>query len=539
MTDWNKTLRLLPGYDPFRFEAGRYVFSEEVAERACAFFPACLTHMKGEKAGQPFELEGWQKALVGNIFGWFDPKTDKRRFREAFIFVPRKNGKTILAAGFANLFLFVDGEPGAEVYCAAADTDQARLVFTMAKHMVTSEPQLANRAKLYRSAIECPESMSTFRVISSTPDSKHGFNSHCNIIDELHAIPDPELVDVLMTSQGARSQPFTIHITTAGHDRQSICYEKYDYAGKVRDGVIDDPTFLPVIYEAGQDDDWTDEAVWAKANPNLGVSVSLDYLRRECQKAQDVPRFENTFRNLYLNQWTEQAVRFIAMHAWNGCAGEVDLDKLEGKPCWVGLDLGIKRDLTALVAVWKVGRKRVCYPWFWMPEDTARDAEKRDRVPYLTWARQGHIELTPGDVTDYGYVRKQVNAIAGRFKLSALGVDPYNATQLNQQLQDEDGLPVYEYRQSYPMFNDPTVTLEEDVTAGTLVHPANPVLDWMASNVEVKNDTAGNIKPIKPDRKDARKIDGIVALIMAIGTSLTAPEQKPSVYETRGVTRIA
>lgn len=467
--------------------------------------------------GQPFILEEWQRAIVCNLFGWLR-KDGTRRYREALIYVPRKNGKTELAGGLGCLMLFADREPGAQIYCAAADRDQARLVFTAARSMVQAEPELSSRAQVLLNSIVVPETSSVLKVISAEAYTKHGANAHGVIIDELHSQPNSELVDVLMTSTGARRQPLVIHITTADFDRESICNRKYDYARKVRDGVVDDPAFLPVIYDVPVDADWTSREVWAKSNPNLGVSVSVEYLTRECARAQVEPTYENTFKRLHLNMRTQQNVRWLTLEAWDRCNQPVDLERLAGLPCVAGLDLSATTDLTALVLVWGDQYSGVSiWPWFWAPEDKAPQREKKDRVPYLTWARQGMLELTPGAVVDYDVIRSRIGEISKRFGLHEIAVDPWNSTQLATQL-ISDGFEVVHFGQGFRDMSAPTKELERMVVSGNLRHGGHPILRWMASHVAVDSDAAGNLKPSKA--KSTERIDGIVATVMGIGRAM-------------------
>jgi len=424
---------LVPGYDPCAGKAvteGGCWFDLKAANLAIDFFAECLSFTTGQWMGEPFVLQPWQQAIVGHLFGW--KRADgTRRYREAFIYVPRKCGKSELAGGLGNYLAFADNEPGAQVYCAAADREQAKLVFNAAKTMVLNEPLLTKRAYLTQSSITVPETSSCLKVISAEAYSKHGFNSHGVIIDELHAQPNRELVDVLVTSTAARRQPLIIYITTADFDRESICNEKYDYAGKVRDGVIDDPAFLPVIYECTKDEDWTSPVIWRKANPNLGISVSEEYLTRECQRAQDSAAYENTFKRLHLNLRTEQDVRWLSLSDWDDSAGEpITIEDLAKRPCMAGLDLSTTTDITALSLVFPDPDEEsvIVLPYFWIPENGAQKREQRDRVPYLTWARQGHITMTPGDVVDYAVIRQKVNELSKIFDIRELAIDRWNST---------------------------------------------------------------------------------------------------------------
>lgn len=529
---------LVPGYDPAA-TAGDCTFDADRAKAAIDFFDLALCHIKGDKAAQPFTLEPWQEAIVGNLFGWYRPD-GRRRYREAFVFVPRKNGKSLLAAGIGLYMLFVDQEQGAEIYAAAAERDQAALVFDVAKHMVLRDALLAGQAKVYQKSITVEDRASFFRAISADADTKHGFNAHCVIMDELHAQRNRELHDVLMTSQGARTQPLFISITTSDYEREgSICNEKYEFATRVRDGVIDDPTFLPVIYEADRDDDWTDPETWRKANPNLGVSISQEYLERECARAQEVTAYENTFKRLYLNIRTEQAVRWLQLEKWDACAGAHDWrtlrTSLRGCQAWAGMDLASKRDLSALALLFKEHGRYQVVPFFWVPEDGARERQERDRVPYLDWIKEGLITATPGKRTDYDVIRRDVNALLKEFSFKEVALDPWNANQFGVQLSG-DGFDVIEFRQGFASMNEPTKELEALIVDGTLEHGGHPILRWMASNVSVRTDPAGNWKPDK--EHSSEKIDGIVAMIMALGRATIAPEYRESVYRTRGFVRL-
>lgn len=504
----------IPGYDPV-LTAGDCTFDHGAATQAIAFFRECLTFTAGQWRGKPFYLQPWQQAIVANLFGW-KRCNGMRRYREAFLYVPRKCGKSELAGGLGCLLTFADREPGAQVYCAAADREQARLVFNAARTMVLAEPELAARAQLYTNAIVVPATGSTLKVVSAEAYTKHGVNAHGVIIDELHAQPNRELVDVLTTSTGARRQPLIIYITTADYDRQSICNEKYEYACKVRDGVIEDPAFLPVIYEATREDDWTAPAVWQQANPNLGVSVSFEYLQRECQRARETPTYENTFRRLHLNQRTQQDVRWLSLEQWDAC-GTTPIDEaaLAGRSCYAGLDLSTTTDLSAFVLLFPDEDGGVTVvPRFWAPADNAAKRENRDRVPYQTWARQGLLELTPGNVVDYDVIRTRIKQLGEQFRINEIAVDRWNATQLCTQLQ-QDHFELVLFGQGFADMTAPTKQLEKLVLSRKLRHGGHPLLRWMASNVSVETDAAGNLKPSK--KKSTERIDGIVATIMALG----------------------
>lgn len=511
---WLDLFKLIPGYDPVATAGGCW-FDHKMADTVVNFFATMLVHIEGELAGKPFVLQPWQVAHVGCAFGWKRPD-GRRRYREVFDFEPRKNGKTAKVGGLINLVAFCDDEPGAQIYSAASERDQAALVYRQAKGMVLANPQMEAASKIYTTfkSIEYPNGV-VYKALSAEADSKHGFNTHFVVVDELHAQPDRELVDVLVTSTGSRRQPLIWYITTSDFNRPSICNEKYDYACKVRDGIIDDPYFLPVIYEAKPDDPWDSPETWKKANPNLGVSVSLEYLERECQRAKEIIAYENTFRRLHLNQRTETDVRAIQMEQWDACTGAVDAKLLAGRECYAGLDLASTTDLAAFVLFFPEGNSVL--PFFWAPKESARQRERRDRVPYEAWAKQGFLKLTEGNVIDYDVIRKDINDLGKQFDIRQIAADRWNASQIITQLQG-DGFEVVAFGQGFASMTAPTKELLRLVADGKLAHGKHQVLRWMASNLATETDAAGNLKPSK--KKSTERIDGQVALIMSLGVAM-------------------
>ncbi len=514
--DWPKVLGLIPGYDPWA-TAGECTFDAAAADHVVGFFSEMLVHVKGEWAGKPFVLAPWEQAIVGNLFGWKRPD-GTRRYREALVYLPRKQGKTICASGLALYTLFCDGEVGSECYVAAADREQAKLLWDVAKRQVLANTVLSGSCTVYQNSIVIESMGSSFKAISADANTKHGYNSQCVIVDELHAQPDRELVDVLVTSTGARRQPLVVYLTTADFERESVCNEKHAYATKVRDGIYDDPSFLPVIFEAKETDDWRDPEVWARVNPNLGVSLSREYLERECRRAQETPAYQNTFKRLHLNMKTQADVAWLDLARWDACAGEFHPDDLEGKPCWAGLDLASTQDLTALVLYFPEGHHVV--PFFWVPREGALRREQRDRVPYTAWAASGHLTLTEGNVCDYDAVRARIKELGEVFRIRGIAYDRWGAQNLVNQIKG-DGHDVVAFGQGYASLSAPTKELEKLVVSGVLRHDGRPVLRCCANNVMVETDAAGNVKPSK--RKSKEKIDGIVALVMAVGLASTEP----------------
>lgn len=507
-------------------------FDKKAADLAVAFFERLLVHSKGEWAGQAFALQGWQRDdIIRPLFGW--KRADgSRKFRTAYIEIPRKNGKSTLSAGLALYLLFADGEAGAEVYSAAADRDQARIVFDQAKSMIEASPALSKFSKVYRNAITTPKSAGSYRVLSADAYTKHGLNAHGIVFDELHAQPNRDLWDVLNTSTGARRQPLMIMITTAGYDRESICWEQHEYATRVLDGTIDDPSYFAYIAGASDDDDWTDPVTWAKANPGLGVTIKLDYLEAESRRAQNSPAYQNTFRRLHLNQWTSQDERWIDMAAWDAC-GQA-LPDLHGRECYGGLDLATTTDLAAFVLVFPPERDDEPYwvlPRFWIPGDNMLERERRDRVPYSAWARDGLIHATPGNVIDYSHILQTVIALRDEYDIREIAFDRWGATLISQQLM-EAGLEMVQFGQGYASMSAPTKELYKMILSGEIAHGGNRVLRWMADNVVVRQDPAGNLKPDKGRSRE--RIDGIVAAIMGLDRAVRH-EGGASVYETRGM----
>ena len=514
------TLKLIPGYDPWR-DAGDCRLDEKAAVDAIEFFPACLKHIEGELAGQPFALEPWQQAIIGNTFGWKRPD-GTRRYRVVSVFVPGKNGKTPLAAGMAIYVWICDREPGAQVVNFAYTRDQAGLLWRWTRGFIESEHELSSRVNIYKSThtMNLKENeASFFKTIACEDRGVHGLNLHAAIGDELHAIKDAEAVRVIKTRFASRTNPLLVFITTAGWDRHSICYEEYIYASKVRDGVVRDPYYLPIIYEAAEGDDWTDPKVWAKANPNLEKSVKIDYLKERCERAKKLPADENTFRQLHLNQWTEQAVRWIPMRAWDACDEPLDMDFLKGRLCIAGLDLASVRDTTALQLVFPVNETKKFHilTHIFIPEDGAREREDVDQVPYREWASRGWVTMTPGSATDYEYVYRKFAEYCGIYRVHELVYDAWSANTILNRIVKDMGFPEersVKHRQGVSM-SEPAKLFEGFVLKGQIVHGNNPVLRAQVSGAMIKKDQKENLELLKVSSQS--RIDAVVATVMAIG----------------------
>jgi phage terminase large subunit-like protein len=504
------------------------------AEKAIRFIERGLVHSKGRFAGQHFTLADWQKQIVSALFGQLNPD-GTRQYRTALIELPRKNGKTQIAAAFALYLLLADGEPGAEVYSAAADKDQARLVFGEAKRMLQASPVLADRAQVYRDAIFVPETQSVYRALSSDAPTKHGLNPHGVVVDELHAHQDRELWDVLTTAQGTRTQPLTVAITTAGYDRTSVCYDLHEYARKVRAGIVHDPTFYSVYYGAPDDADWTDRAVWRGANPALGDFLSEQFLETEFRQASELPARQNAFRQLYLNQWVSQSTRWIDLALWDENATHpIDEAACAGRTCYGGLDLASVSDLCAWVLEFPCGEDGAIdvLARFWVPD--AQLETSPNRHLYRQWKDDGWLLTTPGNAIDYGFIVKQVVEDARRFNLVSLNIDSaFQGIQVGQQLMDH-GIEVVAMNQTTQAYAAPTAECERRLKAHQIHHGGHPILRWNVDAAELTMDAEGRMKP---DRKRARehktKIDGVMAMLMALDRVMRS--EGPSVYETREV----
>jgi phage terminase large subunit-like protein len=513
-------------------------FDEDAGAHAIDWF-GFLTQPKGEWQGEPFILEGWQCFILWVSFGWQrKDSTGKylRRFRIVYVEVPRKNGKTCWAAG-VGLYLFVaDDEPGAEVYSAATKRDQARRVHESAVWMVKNSPSLRSRIGIYRDNLHVEKTNSKFEPVGADADTLDGLNVHGAIIDELHAHKTRAMYDVLDTATGSRRQPMLFCITTAGDDITSVCGQLHEHASGVLDGFdkgYEDDGLFGFIASIDEGDDWTNEAVWVKANPNYGISVKPEDLRDKCQRAQKIPSAKSDFLRKHLDVWVEQANPLFNIDEWDKCTAIVDPSALVGRECYGGLDLAKSSDLTAFLLLfppiegeelWQV------LPWFWMPQM----AVENQLPPVQQWANDGLIKVTTTveDGTDYEFVRAQIVEASKKYRIKQIAFDPWNADSFCQQLQNKDGINVVSFPQVISRFNEPTRALIEDVRLHRAAHGRNPVLRWMATNVTAQEDSNGNLRPIKPERKTKKKIDGIVCWIMARALAL-APVDTQSVYGKR------
>jgi len=510
------------------------VWRESEAERSLAFC-RLLKHWKGEWAGQPFEPEPWQEHLtIAPIFGWYRETPDglRRRFTVGYEEIPRKNGKTFKAAVIGCQGLIADGEQGAEVYAAATKRDQAGILFKDAKQTLMRS-DLLKFVKLWQHSITCDTNTGTFQPLSSDYNSLHGLNVHRAICDEIHSWKSRDLWDVLQTATGARRNPLLYGITTAGYNRSTICWELHEYARNILEGNHADDTFFTFIACADADADPFDPETWSQANPNLDISIRSEYLRQESHKAKQSPSYENTFRRLHLNQWTEQAVRWLPMHVWDACDQVTPIEELRGRPCFAGLDLAATRDVNALVLLFPdADGSYDVLPYFWVPREIETDRQGRDRRQVLNWAHKGLITMTDGNVADYDRIAADIADIAGQFDIQVFGFDPYGAAPMLAQKLEKTCIPhdrLREFRQTITNLNGPTKEFERLLVGRKLRHRGDPVLRWMAGNVAVKPDANDNIRPDKA--KSADKIDGIVAAIIALGCAMGERDVSPRFYD--------
>jgi phage terminase large subunit-like protein len=530
-------------------------FDHGAARHVIDFF-GFLRHSKGEWAGSVVVLEPWQQFVLAMAFGWmrFDEERGGwgRRFRQVFLEVARKNGKSTIAAGVALYLLDADGEPGAEVFCAATKKDQARIAWSEAKRMVQSSLFLRRRIRAFRDNLHIVGTASKLEPLGRDTDSMDGLNVHGAIVDELHAHKNRETWDLLDTATGSRRQSMIFGITTAGVDRLSLCWNLHEYTEKIVEGMAHDDTFFGLIYTLElkkedadgnvieEGDDWEDPNAWIKANPNLGVSKRLGDMRDKANLAAQMPTAQNSFLQRELNIWTQATVRWVNAAKWLACSQPVDADGLRGRNCFGGLDLSSTTDVTAFVLVFPPQKESDPYQVlcrFWVPEETMRERSKRDRVLYETWVRQGYMMTTPGNVIDHEFILAEIDELAQRYDIQEVAFDRWGAAQIQTSLQRMGGEDwVVGFGQGFASMSAPTKELERLILSGKLAHGGHPVLTWMAGNAVASKDAADNTKLDKA--KSTEKIDGMIALIMGLDRATRHQPEPESVYETRGVREI-
>lgn len=538
-------------------------FDEVAANHAIDFFPEFLCFYEGAFDGQPFNLTPHQKFVVGSIFGWKRSRDGFRRFRTAYIEEAKGNGKTPLAAGIGLYGITFDDEPGAEVYSAATTRDQAGLTFRDARLYAEASESLKEMLTVGQHNIAYDEGNSFFRPVSSEHRALDGKKPHIALIDEVHEHPNDLVVRKMSAGTKTRRQSIIFEITNAGYDRQSICFQHHEYTEKILEGTLNDDAWFGMM--TGLDvcercesegktipqdgcpdcDDWRDESVWEKANPNMHYlgAPFIDYLRRQVEEAKAMPSQENIVKRLNFCIWTESITKWMSTDKWNACGFPVDAEALKGRSCYGGLDLSNNIDLTAWVLVFPPiddGGKYEILCRFFLPEDNMMERVKRDKVPYDVWVRQGFIKTTPGNIIDYAFILAQIEQDSKDYHIQELAFDRWGSQKITTDLQDlgfeVDGKKtLVQFGQGYASMSPPTKEVEKMVLSGELAHGNNPVLSWNVSNVSIRFDPAENQKPDK--EKSIERIDGAVALIMAIGRAMLQKDTT-SIYEQRGLISI-
>lgn len=523
-------------------------YDADLADEHLAFF-RCLKLPNGPRGTESFEPMAWQEhQIIRPLFGYL--KADGcRRFQTVFVAIPKKNGKTGLAAGIALDLLWFDGEPGAQVYGAAKDSAQAEQVWLPLKAMIEESPAMAKRLEVVdsRKRVNHKDSRSFYQVLAADKGgaAKHGLNTHGIVIDEEHAIRDTTYLRTLRFGAGdARRQPVFFIITTAGNNRATLCYDDWTYAREVRDGTKSAPTWLPVIYETPEDADWTDEDVWRAANPSIGVTIDIDKVREAFRECKDRPNEENTFRQLRLNQWVSNETRFLPMMQWDACgptgsARELAkvrdemMAELEGQPCIGWLDLSSTLDMTTFGLLFPRPDGYAVLPWFFLPEANIAERSELDQARYEEWAREGFLTLTPGSAVNQPLVRQHILALSERFPFRTIAYDDYEAWETAAHL-DEAGFTMYRVPPQQSAMNVPTKELLRLVIVGQIQHGGNPVLRWNADNLAVKSDESNRIRPVKPSDNRGARVDGVVGLIMALSCHLSDTDD-PAEYVDGGL----
>lgn len=502
-------------------------------------FVQALPQFKGKWSGQTLHLEPWQAFIVGSIFGWRNKK-GRRRFSIAYVQIARKNGKSTLGAAIGLYMLVADGEPAAEVYSAATKRDQAKIVWGTAQEMARRSPPIWKRIKSNVRNLNVPATSSKFEPLGADEDGMDGLNVSCAIVDELHAHKTRVIWDTLETATGAREQPIMLGITTAGYSR-NIAWDMRGFIKKLLEGSLPKRATDHVfgyVAELDEGDDWLDQTVWIKANPNLAVSVFAEDLQKAADVASKLPAAQNAFRVKRLNQWVEQEVRWLPIDRWDACAAPIPDAALAGRRCYFGMDLSAKTDLTSICLLFEPTKddpKWRTRSFFWIPEERIKQVVAGlfvDQVPYDVWREQGLIRAHPGEGIDQDLLRIEYREIFRPYRIVCGGFDSWNAAQMAIWLQ-KDGYQIYEVRQGVRTLSEPMKLLQKEILDGEIAHDGNDVMRWNMSNIAIRSDENDNIAPSK--KRSGGRIDGVVALIMAKACAMWSATQPTSPYEDRGL----
>ena len=489
-----------------------YYFDREAADVRFEFYKLCRQY-KGDAAGKPIEPGLWQCFIQGSVFGWKRKSDGKRRFREVYEQIAKKNGKSTDAASTALYCLTVDGEPGAEVYSAATSRDQAKIIFETARKMVQKSPELQQYVNVLTNNINVPATSSKFEPVSSEAGTLDGKDVYVGLIDELHAHKTREVYDILRGGTAARSQPLIWVVTTAGFLTEGICKERYDYAVKVLEGIVEDDELFAYIAQPDEGDDILDPEIWIKANPNLGVSVKVDDLKNKANTAREIPSAYNTFACKHMNLWVSSSEKWMNMDKWKNSGKDAPEHDLRFRRCFCGVDLSSKLDLTSVAFVFPLGED-----WYavkhhsFMPEATMLEREKQTSVPFSAWAKQGYITPIPGETIEQSWIEEYIREQAKKYKIVEICYDPFSASEFANHM-EADGFTCIEVRQGFLSISEPMKGIEACVVAKKLIHYDDPVLRWAVSNTVRVKDAAGNIKYDKS--KTSQKIDPVAAMITA------------------------
>ncbi|MBC6365788.1 terminase [Algoriphagus sp. AK58] len=508
--------------DFLKIDTKKYYFDEYAADKVVRFIETFCTHVKGKLAGSPYILQDWERDFVRNLFGWKIKSTGLRKFRESYLQIPRKNSKTTLSAGISLYMILADGEKGGEGFFGASSRDQARIAFEIISGMIRNNQTLSKHLQVYRNSIEFSQENSFFKVVSSEAGTSHGANLSFALVDEFHTHRNSELYDVFKTSMGAREQPLLLTISTAGSDKNSACFDLYDYSRKIIDGIIEDESFLPVIYE-GIDSSDLDKVLSMenvkRANPSFGKSIREDYIIDQINKAKQMPSYLNTFKQLHLNIWVDSAESWISNSDWMANSIDYGEEDLIGQECWAGLDLANNRDLNAFILAFPQSNGKIkTLSYTFLPLEAA---EKKDNISagkaFLGWARQknNHLYLTDKRSRDDDFIFEKIKELSQKFIIKKTAYDRWGADQLVSRIETELGLEFTSFGQGYKSMSPAIKKMESLVIENKLLHNNNPVLKWCLSNTKIVKDDAGNVKVSKERSKE--KIDAIVALIMAVG----------------------
>lgn len=515
------------------YERGMY-FDPEAGMRVVQFFKF-LRHGKGRQfAGKPFELTDWQAFKLYVQYGW-KRTNGRRRFRQSYLDVGRKNGKTTYAGGEALYNFIADGEVAAEIYTVATTYPQASICFNETKLILKNSPQVKSKLEVWSGAITQQSNGSTFKPLHSKSDNLDGLNPSFAIIDEFHAHPDNSMFEIIDSGMGSRIMPMLSIITTAGYNKQGPCYRFRDVAIKVLQGILEQDDLFAMIFSMDKEDDWEDEKMWRKSNPNLDISFEIAYLQDRYKAAKNDPSKLTGFKTKNLNLWVDAETVWLPDDQWQQC--DFGIKDLTNQSCTGGLDLSSTRDLSSLCLDFQLPDGTDAFIWkFWMPEDNIAERVNKDKVPYDMWIKQGYITTTPGNVTDYDFIKADIIKLREQYKIKSIAYDRWNSSQLIINLTDE-GLKMLPFGQGYGSMSAPTKEIERIVYTNKLNHMGNPVMRWMISNVAISRDPAGNIKVDKA--KAVEKVDGVVAMVMAKGQQMTPDkDNKPDIneiYKERGI----